>query len=421
MARETSMKNNVGPSGHEASEGCPHRAALPAHPLVATALAGGPVIFEPRMNMWLITRYQDVVEAMKDNEHFSIVGALDSSMLLDPEVLEMLRPVMPVCGTSLMSIDPPQHTRMRTLINQAFTPRRVAQLEPLIRQVVNQMVDEVLAQGQADLVPLSQQLPMHVICTFLGIPEADREQVKRWSFEWLKLLSNAMPIEEQRHCANSMLNHMAYIDGLIARLRQDPQDDFISHLVTTSTDGRMAMSAKEIADTVNLLTVAGQESTAIMLSTCFYRLLSEPERWQAIREDRTLIEPFVEEVLRLDGVSMGGVRIVKEDVTLHGVTIPRGATVLLMVSAANMEPTLFAEPERFDPAREHLSRHVAFGYGTHFCLGAPLARLELRLMVDVLADRLPSLRMLPDQEIAYLPMLFARGLSRLLVAWDERA
>ncbi|GAB4211081.1 MAG: cytochrome P450 [Roseiflexaceae bacterium] len=420
MARETSTKNDVGTPGHEPSQGCPYHATLPVHPLLATALAGGPVVFEPRMKIWLITRYQDVSEALKDHQRFSIVGALDGSMPIDPEIFEMLRPVLPICRTSLLSIDPPQHTRLRTLINQAFTPRRVAQLEPLVRQLVNQMVDQVIDQGQVDLVPLAEQIPMHVICTFLGIPEADREQVKQWAFGWMKLMSQVLPLEEQRQCATSLLSHLAYIDGLIARLRQNPQDDFISHLIRASTDGRLPMSGEEITDTVNLLAVAGHETTAHMIASCVYRLLADPARWQAIRENRTLIEPFVEEVLRSDSVSMGGLRITREDVTLHGVTIPQGALVLLMGSAGNMDPAVFAEPERFDPQRPNLARHLGFGYGTHYCLGAPLARLELRVVVDVLAERLPSLRLLPNQEIAYMPNLFVRGLSKLLVVWDER-
>ncbi len=421
MARETSMKNNVGTSGHEASEGCPYRAALPAHPLIALAQTGGPVIFEPRMNMWLVTRYQDVVEALKDHQRFTLVGAIDSSMMLAPEVLELLKPALPLCRTSLLSIDPPDHTRLRALMNQAFTPRRVALMEPLVRQIVNRLVDQFIEEGQIDLVPrLAAQLPMHVISTMLGIPEADREQVKRWCFDWIKLISSPLPPEEQLACANSLLSHLAYMDRLIEQRRRVPQNDLISHMLNASLGDALSMSDQEITDTVNLLTLAGHETTAHMLGTCFYRLLSEPQRWQMVRDNPAAIEPIVEETLRLDSVSMGSLRITKEDVTLHGVTIPRGATVLLMSSMGNLDPTVFAEPDRFDPDRPHLSRHLAFGHGIHYCLGAPLGRLELRVAIEVLSQRLPSLRLVPGQNLSHLPSVLVRGLSQLWIAWDER-
>lgn len=421
MARETSPKNNVGASGHDLSEGCPHHDAFPAHPLIAFARAGGPVLFEPRMQLWLITRHQDVVEALKDHQRFTLVNAIDGSMLLAPEVQDLLGPVMPLCRASLLSIDPPDHTRLRALVNQAFTPRRVALLEPLVREIVNQLVDGCLDAGQADLVAcLAEQLPMHVIATMLGIPAEDREQVKRWCYDWMKLSTSVLPPEEQLACARSLLSHLAYIDGLIEQRRRAPQNDMISHMLTASFEGALPMTDQEVCDTVNLLAIAGYETTAHMIGSCFYRLLSDPQHWLAVRNNPAMIERMVEETLRLDGVSIGAIRVAKEEVTLHGVTIPRGATVLLMGSMGNLDPTVFPAPERFDPDRAQLSRHLAFGYGTHYCLGAPLARLELRVVIEVLSQRLPSLRLVPNQELQRIPNLLLRGLSQLHVAWDER-
>ena len=400
---------------------CPYHSAPPMHPIIADALARGPVFFHPQMRLWVVTGHADVLAGLKDHQRFSIVGAIDSASMFAPETLEVLRPVFPLFAHSLLNLDPPEHTRLRSLVGKAFSPRQIARLEPTIHRIIDQTVERVFGAGQAEVVQqIAQPVPIRVFSALLGLPERDHEQIQRWTDDWMELVLDMLPPEQQVRRAHSLVAYIRYIDALIEERRREPQDDFISALIAAAEEGSAPLSAAELRDTINVLALAGFESTSDMTVNCLYHLLAEPERWEALRRDPRLLQQAVEEALRLDGVSIGSVRITREDVTVQGVRIPKGATVMLMTSAANMDAEVFEQPEEFDPERPNLARHLAFGSGAHVCLGAPLARLEVQMIVSYLLARMPSLRLAPDQTFGYKPIARVRGLERLLVEWDER-
>lgn len=419
METEGFVVNSASPSAPPS--GCPYHHARPVHPIIAEALERGPVFFHPQMQVWVITKHADVVAMLKDNQRFSIIGAIDSASMFAPEALEVLRPVFPLFAHSLLNMDPPEHTRLRTLINKAFSPRQVARLEPDMRRIVDQAIDRLIGEGQADLVEqLGREVPFQVFSALLGLPEQDRAQIWRWTNDWMRLVMDLLPPEEQVPRAHSLVAYIRYIDALIEQRRAQPQDDFTSSLIAAAEEGSMPLSPAELRDTINVLALAGIETTTSMTGNLLHQLLADPRRWERLRAEPRLIPQAVEEALRLEGVPIGVVRITREDVTVHDVDIPRGATVLLMVSTANLEPEMFERPEEFDLDRPGLARHMSFGSGAHYCLGAPLARLELQLVAERLLERMPSLRLLPGQTISYRPIVRGRGVERLLAEWDER-
>jgi cytochrome P450 len=398
---------------------CPHLAA--PHPLFDLTRAGERVFFYEERGLWVVARYDDVVAALKDHARFASQGAVKMSVRFAPETLELIRQALPYGMRTLVNVDPPDHTRIRAVVNRAFTPRRVAELEPAIRGLSEALIDQMIGAGQADLVAqLAQQLPMQVIYALLGIPEADRAQLKQWCFDWMTLVTAALPPEEQLPRAQSLVRYTAYMRELVERRRAAPQDDFISDLTRSVDQGEAPITIHEMLDIINLLMTAGQETTAHLIASCLYRLLSVPARWRAVVAAPERIPALVEETLRYDGVTLGSLRIAREDVTIGGVTIPRGATVLLALAGANHDPQIFPEPQRFDPERPNLARHLAFGNGIHYCLGAPLGRLELRVVLERLAARLPDLRLAPGAQLSYQPSLMMRGLVALPVEWDRR-
>lgn len=419
MDTEGFVVNRADPSAPMA--GCPYHHSAPVHPIVAEALERGPVFFHPQMQVWVITNHADVVAVLKDNQRFSIIGAIDSASMFGPETLEVLRPVFPLFAHSLLSMDPPEHTRLRTLINKAFSPRQVARLEPDVRRIVDQTIDGLISEGQADLVEqLGKVVPFLVFSALLGLPEQDRTQIWRWTNDWMLLVMDLLPPEEQVPRAHSLVAYMRYIDALIEQRRAAPQDDFTSALIAAGEEGSIPLSAAELRDTINVLALAGIESTASMTGNLLHQLLADPRRWEHLRQHPQHIAQAVEEALRLEGVPIGVVRIAREDVTLRDVCIPRGATVMLMLSTANLDAEVFEQPAAFDMDRAGLARHLSFGSGVHYCLGAPLARLELQVIVERLLERMPSLRVSPGQTFSYRPIVRARGIERLLVEWDER-
>ena len=406
----------MSPEETEAGAICPHLAA--PHPLFDLTRAGEPVFFHAERGLWVVRRYDDVVVALKDHARFASQGAVKMSVRFAPETLELMRQAMPHGMRTLVNVDPPDHTRIRAVVNRAFTPRRVAELEPAIRGLSDALIDQIRPAGQADLVAeFAQPLPMQVIYALLGIPEDDRVQLKQWCFDWMTLVTAALPPEEQLPRAQSLVRYMAYMRELVERRRAAPQDDFISDLTRSVDQGEAPISIHEMLDIINLLMTAGQETTAHLIASCAYRLLSVPARWRTVVAAPERIPALVEETLRYDGVTLGSLRIAREEVTIAGVTIPKGATVLLALAGANHDPDVFPEPQQFDPERPNLARHLAFGNGIHYCLGAPLGRLELRIALERLAARLPDLRLAPDPQLRYQPSLMMRGLERLPVVW----
>lgn len=389
------------------------------YPFYARARSEEPAFFSPTFGMWFITRYADITTILADPGTFSSLDTLPRPRETPTEVQEVLADYLP--DRRLLNTDPPAHTRLRLLIRQGFTPRRVAALEPVIREVATDLVDAFAADGQVDLISqFAYPLPLTVILGMLGVPAHDMPTMRRWTQESIALnfAAATLPLEEQVAYARGKLAFQRYTRDLVTERAQAPREDLISDLLQARYEGISPLSAEEVSSLIPGLIIAGHESTAKLIGNTMLLLLTHPEQWQALQRDPTLVAAAVEEGLRIEAPVLGMVRTTTREVTVGGVTLPAGARLFLMYGSANHDETHFADAEQFRPDGTRRASHLAFGHGIHFCLGAPLARLEARIAIETLGRRLPGLRLAPEQSFARVPSLVFRGLARLGLVWD---
>lgn len=359
--------------------------------------------------LWMLTRYRDVHDVLRD-PRFS-VERIRAPLVRDnldrmPEFLRQSAQGL----RSMLVMDPPDHTRVRKLVNKAFTPKRIAALRGHVEALVATLVDEAAAKGRFDLIhDLAEPLPSIVIAELLGVPAADHRQFREWSSALIAGI--ASPSAEARAAATAAGQHLfAYLAETIAARRRAPRDDLISAMIQAQEE-RDALSDAELLATSNLLLLAGHETTTNLIGNGTLALLREPDLWRRLAAEPALLPSAIEELLRFDGPVQATVRVALEDVAIDGHTIPAGALVLVGIGAANRDPAVFARPDELDLARDP-NPHLAFGFGTHFCLGAPLARLEAQLAFAALTRRFPTLA-LADDPPQYRPSPVLRGLARL--------
>ncbi|WP_329124976.1 cytochrome P450 family protein [Streptomyces sp. NBC_01465] len=317
-------------------------------------------------------------------------------------------------NANMLESDPPHHTRLRKLVVREFTPRRIEQLAPRIQQITDELLDAMLAApgGPADLVDaLAFPLPMTVICELLGVPDLDRDSFRKWSNE---IVAPTGPDAEGEAGAAMA----AYLVELIEDKRCSPGDDLMSALIRTVHEDGDRLSPDELVGMAFLLLVAGHETTVNLIANGVRALLDHPGQLAALRADLSLIDNAVEEMLRYDGPVEGATfRFTREPVPVAGSVIPARATVLVALAAADRDPDKYADPDRFDIQRE-TQGHLAFGHGIHYCLGAPLARMEGRIAVRSLLERCPDLALDPDRApYDWIPGMLMRGVRRLPVRW----
>jgi cytochrome P450 len=329
---------------------------------------------------------------------------------IDPDA-EVSRP--------FLFMDPPDHTRLRGLVNKAFTPRTVERLRPRAEALVKELIDARIGSGEIDIIEdLAYPLPVTIISEMLGVPPEDRETFKEWSKEFARALDpdEVLPPEtiERRQKAGEEFSE--FFRRLIEKRRAEPQDDLVSELVAAEDAGNK-LTEQELITTCILLLIAGHETTVNLIGNGMLTLLRHPDQLAMLRDDPSLAKTAVEEVLRYDPpVQLTG-RIALEDITLEsGAVIPKGKQAVLLLGAANRDPAQFADPERVDITRED-NRHLAFGMGIHFCLGAPLARVEGQIALAELARRLRNPRLMTDPP-PYKENITLRGLASLPVAFD---
>jgi cytochrome P450 len=309
-------------------------------------------------------------------------------------------------GNSLIMRDPPEHTRLRNIVSKAFTPRTIAELEPRIREITVDLLDRIVPGEPFDIVErFSIPLPITVIAEMLGVDPADRADFKRWS----SAVTGVVPMLP----AELRSEFGAYFGRILDERRREPRDDLISRLVTVG-DGD-ALTPDELLSFVMLLLVAGNETTTNLIGLATLYLTRHPDQRDALAADRTKIPNAVEEILRYDGpVHMVPPRVVTRDVSIGGVDLRQGHWILPILGAANRDPLRFDDPDTFDIARPDASAHVSFGAGVHFCLGAPLARLEGRVALEELLQRAPAFRLAePDAPVAFANSSFLRTIESL--------
>jgi cytochrome P450 len=356
---------------------------------------------------WLATRYDDVKLVLAD-PRFSRAAAVDREDVprSTPE---------PSQRNSLLSMDAPEHSRLRKLVAKAFTSRRVEQLRPRAQQIVDERLTDIERSGPpADLVSgLALPLPVTVICEMLGVPTQDQHRFRDFSDI---VLSTTAHTREQINVARAELE--AYLAELIAERRRRPAEDLLTALVA-ARDNEDRLSEEELVSLGIGLLIAGHETTANQIANFTYVLLTEPENWQLLCADPTLVPGAVEELLRFVQLGSGGsfARIATEDVELGGVTIQAGEAVFVNTQSANRDEAVFDTPEHMDLLRTH-NPHMAFGHGVHHCLGAQLARLELQVALGSLLRRFPTLHLaVPVADVPWKTGLLVRGPKALPVSW----
>ncbi|MEV5885279.1 cytochrome P450 [Streptomyces sp. NPDC052020] len=317
-------------------------------------------------------------------------------------------------NSSMLDSDPPRHTRLRKLVARAFTMRRIEGMRPRVQQIVDGLMDAMLASpdGRADLVKaLAWPLPITVICELLGVPEQDRSAFRGWTDSFV---SPEGPGE-----ADKALAEMAgYLSALIEAKRGAPGGDLLSALVRTSDEDGSVLSPDELLSMAFVLLIAGHETTVNLISNGMQALLRNPEQLAALREDMTLLDGAVEEMLRYDGpVESATLRFPTEPVDLGGTVVPAGVSVMVVLADADRDPARFPDPHRFDIRRDARG-HVAFGYGIHYCIGAPLARMEAKIAVRAVLERCPDLALdVAPEELTWFPNMMIRGTKTLPVRW----
>ncbi|MFF0487658.1 cytochrome P450 [Nocardia sp. NPDC004068] len=357
--------------------------------------------------LWLVTRYDDVRAALTDP-----AIAKDSDEIMR---IARGRGIIDTMGESLrthmLNSDPPVHTRLRRLVSTVFTPRAVEQLRPRITEIADELVAGLVGRDEADLLAeFAYPLPLTVICELLGVDTADRDDFRRWS---AAIVGTTGGFREMRAAAKAM---QAYLVSSVARKREQPTDDLLGRLVH-ARDGDDALSERELVSTAFLLLFAGHETTVNLIASGTLALLRNPEQLAALRADRTLLPAAIEEFLRYESpVNITSTRYTKQATRIGGVDIPAGEFVVVALTSANRDPARFPDPDRVDITRRPTG-HVAFGHGMHYCLGAPLARLEAEIAFGRLLDTFDHLALAVDpDELSWRLSAHIRGLSSLPVA-----
>jgi cytochrome P450 len=363
--------------------------------------------------LWILTRHRDVQAVLKD-ARFSV----DRRRAAIVEQFRDRLPIQAALGEegglrSMLLMDPPDHTRVRGLVSKAFTPRRVAELRPRIEAIIKELLDSVEGGGAFDLIDaIAAPLPAIVIAELLGVPAEDHRQFKEWSGALVSAIGSANPLDARANFEQALGQLLDYLRGIIAERRRAPQDDLISAMLEAQEE-RDALSDAELLATSNLLLIAGHETTTNLIGNGTLALLRNPEQFARLQRDRSLMRSAIDELLRYDSPVQATARVALEPVALDGATLPTSAMVMTGIGAANRDPEVFDDPDRLDLGRTN-NHHLSFGFGAHFCLGAPLARLEAEIAFDALLDRYPKLE-LASETLTYRPSPVLRGLTALPV------
>ena len=382
-----------------------------------------PVFFSPELDYWVVTRYEDVQLCFSDQEHYSAAIALDPLLDPRPSTLSIMQRYKVAPGPSLVNEDPPLHHRRRKRLQRAFSAQRMKALEPFIRDTVTGFIDAFIKRGESDLVrELFYELPALVVFKFFGIPDEDLETVKAYAGP-LSLFTWGHPDEaEQNRLANMMGAYYEYSRKHIRRLVDGPRADITDNdYIQAHLEDPELFPVEYLAGLLPNFLYAGHETTTSQAGNALRALLEHRDQWDVLCTDPGLIPNAVEECLRAVSSVIAWRRRARSAVTLHGVEIPAGANLLIYNGAANHDAGVFDDGEAFDIRRDNARRHISFGYGAHMCLGAPLARLELRVLIEELSRRLPHMQIKPDQPWQYSPNTSFRGPRELHVYWDPAA
>ncbi|MFY2556171.1 cytochrome P450 [Corallococcus terminator] len=377
-------------------------------PLYAKLRAASPLLHEPEADLWILFDYDSVKRALHDHDAFSSIVTTETGTTPD----------------WLLFSDPPRHTKLRGIIMRAFTPHSIANLEPHVQALSRELLDVTVERGEMDLVTdYSSLLPAMVIAKMIGIPAEDRVRFLRWGDIIMKLsytiadgAESKRAMEENFAARNEMRTYLA---GILDERRRAPRDDLLTRLVEAEVDGER-LDAKELLGFFQLLLAAGTETTTNLINNALLCFMEYPDQLARLQREPGLLPSAIEEVLRFRSPVQSMFRSTKHEVELHGRVIPEGKFVLPMMGSANRDPRQFHEPERFDIGRDP-NPHIAFGHGIHFCLGAALSRMEAKVALTDLLERLRNFRLASDEPWQPRQALHVHGPMHLPLRFEPGA
>jgi pimeloyl-[acyl-carrier protein] synthase len=372
-----------------------------------------PVHWDPFMHSWVVTSYAEVV---------TVLSKYKAARTPTPEQLEMmglsvLRPYAETMLKQMLFMDAPTHTRLRNMCAQAFTAKRMELLRQRCEQIANELIDQVVDHGRLDLIrDFASPFPAIVLAALMGVPARDREQLKRWSSDFSELLGNFEHNPDRVRALVSSLEQMqAYISDQVIEQRSNPRDGVISTLLSVEMDGDLLTDEEVVANSM-LMIAGGLEETTNLIGNGMFSLLQRPNEFALLKSHPEIIQSAIEELLRFESPTQHTGRIAPEDVVLGGKRISKGSALIAVVAAANRDPARFIDPDRLDLERKD-NRHVAFGWASHYCLGAPLSRLAGQIAFTVLLRRLPGLALVTTHP-EWRGMAAMRGILSLDVTFD---
>ena len=387
-------------------------------PLLAAARREQPVFYSPAIDYWVVTRYEDVKAIFRDHETYTAANTITPIVPFSAAVQQLLASGDYSPEPVLSNNVPPSHTRIRALVNRLFTPRRMKSFAPAIREIAEQGVRRVSEKAPVDIVAaLTYEYPAYVLFHVLGVPDADVPQVKAWAGNRIQLYYGRPTADEQIAMTRNLVPFWRYVVELVAEKARAPQDDLTSDLIRMRAGDDTVLTLNEIASCMITLLVAGHETTTAQINNALLHLLTQREHWEALCAAPERIPTALEEMMRYDPSVCTWRRLAVQPSTIYGVAIPAGANLLLMLNSANRDEAVFPEPEEILFERGNLKEQLAFGYGIHYCVGAPLARLEMAILLETLTRELPALRLVDGQDVEYTRNISFRGPVALHVTW----
>ncbi len=397
----------------------------PMVPAMGTdAPATGRLRYDDEQEAWIVEAYEDILDVLKDQTHFSAVNSIGIAPFetMAGEVRAVLEAGIPRFP-GIIEMDPPRHTIYRRLVNEGFTPRRVAALEPSMREIAHDLLDGLAGETEADFVRVfGDPLPIRVISQILGVPSEDTDRVQYLSDAFRTLEAGTigkLPMETQLETAHRFVEFQRYVENMVDERRREPGEDLVSVLVETPLGGERPLTRDELVSTVIHLLFAGQETTTRLLASMVNLLLADRPLWERVIAEPAVIPTAIEESLRLAPPVTYHMRQAKAPVSLGGADLEPGDAVHLVFASANRDESVFPEPDVLDLDRGNASRHLGLGRGIHFCVGAPIGRLEAKVALEVLTERVPTLRLIPDRPPEHESHAMLGGLATLPVAWDR--
>ncbi|HEY7399638.1 MAG TPA: cytochrome P450 [Actinomycetota bacterium] len=384
------------------------------YPAYEELRANAPLWYDEGTDHWLVSRYEDVNALLRDRRFGrTYLHVATHEEMGHPSDPPMLDPFWHLIRAGILDMEPPDHTRVRSLVSKAFTPRFVEGLRPRVERITRALVDQAAEAGTFDLLAVvAEPLPVTVIAEMLGVPEPDHKLLRPWSADICKMYELNPSEESARDAVRASVEFSDYLRTLSRERRARPTEDLISRLALVVDEGER-LTEDELIGTCVLLLNAGHEATVNVTVNGWWALFRNPDQLEALRRDPSMVPIAVEELMRYDTPLQMFERWVLEPVELHGVQVPKGAELGLLFGSANHDPSVFHDPDRMDLARDP-NPHLSFGAGVHFCLGAPLARIELQTSFAAMLERFPRLE--PVEEPRWKPNYIIRGLESLHVS-----